>query len=83
MQDLGAGPHGRSVNGVDVGGRVDRERQVVEPRRVQLELLLLERLPQAERPGAGSRKAEVVDLLAALPGDEEGSCKPSGPSTAR
>src|SRR5207248_3011372 len=56
---------------VDVGVRLDREREVVQAGGVQLELLRLERLPQSERAGPGRREAEVVDLLAALALDEE------------
>src|SRR5690242_18159469 len=70
MEDLGAGAHCRRVRGVDVVVSLDREREVMQPRRIQLERLLLERLAQAEGPGAHSREAEVVDLLAALAFDE-------------
>ena len=71
MEDLGAGLLRRRVRGVDVGTRFDGEREVMQPGRVEGELLLLERLPQAERAGADSWKAEVVDRLATLALDEE------------
>ena len=66
VQYLGAGGDGSGVSEVDVGRRLDRERDVVQAGRVQLERLLLERLPQAERARARGREAQVVDRLAAL-----------------
>ena len=56
VQDLGARVHRGRMGGVDVVPRLDRERQVVEPRRVELERLLVERLPQPERAGAPAGK---------------------------
>jgi len=70
MEDLGAGGDSRGMCGVDICVRVDRERQVMEPGRVQLELLVVERLPETERSRPGRREPEIVDLLAALPRDE-------------
>ena len=49
MQDPGAGLDRRRVHRVDVFPGVDGQRQVMEAGRVQLELLVLERLPQPER----------------------------------
>ena len=40
--------------------------------RVELELLLLERLSQSERARPGRGKAEIVDLLASFAFDNEG-----------
>ena len=56
---------------VHVVARPHGEREVMEPGRVQLELLLLERLPQADRSRPGSREAEIVDRLATLSLDDE------------
>ena len=83
MEHLGARRDRRRVRRIDVGARLHREGDVVQARRVELELLLLERLAQAERARPGAREAQVVDLLAALAGKSTGSSSPSGPSTAR
>jgi hypothetical protein len=69
--------------GVDVRRRLDRERDVVQPGRVQLEALPVLRLAQPERAGAGTRKAQVVDRLAALPLDEERRLEPERPEHRR
>ena len=68
---------------VDLGLALDRERQVVEPRRVQLERLLLERLTQAERARPGHREPQVVDLLPALAGNEVRALEPERPEDRR
>jgi hypothetical protein len=70
VEDHGAGGDRRCVGGVDVCVRLDREREVMETGCIQLELLVVQRLPEAERSRPGRREAEVVDLLAALPVDE-------------
>lgn len=70
MKDLSAGRHGVLVHEIDLGVRLDGEPNVMEAGRVELELLLLERLPQSERAGACAREAEIVDLLAAFAGNE-------------
>ena len=72
MQYLRPGVDRRGVCGVDVRPRLDRERDMVQPRRVELELRFLERLPQPDRSRAGRRKAEIVDLLSALAVEERG-----------
>ena len=64
---------------VDVRPRLDRERDVVQAGRVELELLLLERLAQPERARPGAREAQVVDLLAALAGEEHRLLQPERP----
>jgi hypothetical protein len=51
---------------VHVRTRLDRERDVVQPRRVKLERLLLGGLPESQRSGAGRGKAQVMDQLAAF-----------------
>ena len=69
MQDLGAGADGGLVGGVDLGGRVDAEGDVVQARRVELEGLAglgARRRAQADRATALAREAQVVDRLAAL-----------------
>ena len=45
MQDIGAGRNRSGVCCVDVGPRLDGKGDVVQARCVELELLLLERLP--------------------------------------
>jgi hypothetical protein len=69
-------------NLTDVLVRLDDERQVIEARRIQLELLLIERLPQTKRAGARRREPEVVDLLAPLTLNDERRGSPSCPNTA-
>ena len=59
------------VCSVDFLVRLDCERQVVQAWRIEEELLLLERLPQADRSRPGSREAEIVDRLATLSLDDE------------
>ena len=72
-----------SVRCVHVGARLDGERQVVRPGRVELELLILECLPKPERTGPPRREAQVVDVFPALALDEaRGDSRPSGPKTA-
>ena len=71
VQHLGTGGNRSGVRSIDVGPRFDRERDVMQARRVELELLLLEPLTEADRALAGGREAQVVDLLAALALDEE------------
>ena len=55
---------------VDIGRRLDGQREVMQPRRVELELLRLERLPQAKRSRPRTREAQVVDPLTALTVEE-------------
>ena len=71
MQDLRPGLDRPRMCGVDVLPRLDGEREVMKPRRVQLERLRLLCLTQPDRTGAGGREAQVVDLLAAFACDEE------------
>ena len=70
MEDHRSGRLRRRVCGVDVCVRLDRECQMMEPRRVQLELLVVQRLPETERSRPGRRKPEVMDLFVAFPVDE-------------
>src|SRR3954463_526937 len=70
VQHLGTGRERGCVRRVDVVARVDREREVVQPGRVELERLLGLRLPEAERARPRRGKAEVADLLAALAVEE-------------
>jgi hypothetical protein len=76
VEDLGAGVDGGRVGGVDVITRLDRQCEVVEARRVQLERLRLECLPQSDRARARAWKAQVVDVLSALALDEERLLEP-------
>ena len=76
VEDLRSGGDRRGMRPVDVLAALDREREMVQARRVELELLLLERLPQTERARARGREAQVVDLLAALALDEERRLQP-------
>ena len=82
MEHLRPFPDGRGVDGVDVLARLDDERHVMEAGRIEEELLLVQRLAQAERSRACGREAQVVDLLAALAVYRNGSVNPSGPKTA-
>ena len=76
MQDLASGRLRSPVDAVDLVPRLDGEREMVQPRRVQLELLIDERLPKPERAGACLREPEVVDLLAPLALHEERRLEP-------
>jgi hypothetical protein len=76
VQDLASRLEDALVDAVDVLVRLDRERDVVQAGRIELELLLLERLPQTERSRARRREPQVVDLLAALALDEERLAQP-------
>src|SRR3989442_15450160 len=58
VQHLCTDRDGGRMREIDVGARLDSEREVVEARRVQLERLLLERLPEAQRAGAGRGEAQ-------------------------
>src|SRR4029077_16686176 len=68
VEDLRTCCHRSRMYLLDLGLPLDRERQGVEPRGVQLEPLLPGRLTQAERARPGHRKPQVVDLLPALAG---------------
>jgi len=66
VEHIGPGRDRRCVCGVDVRRGLNRECEVMEARRVQLELLVALRLSQPDRARSGGRKPEIVDLLPAL-----------------
>src|SRR5207237_4989168 len=70
VEDIGPCRDGGRVRGVDVRCRLDRQREVMEARRVQLELLVSLGLAQPDRARAGGGEPEVVDLLPALAAEE-------------
>ena len=80
VEDIGAGRDRARVGEADVGPSLDGQRDVVQAGRVQLEPLLVERLPEPDRARAGGREAQVMDRLA--PSNDTGSWRPSGPNTA-
>ena len=79
MEDLAPGRCRRGVDRVDLLPALDREREVVQARRVEVELLVDERLPQPERARARLRKTEVVDRLALLARHEVRRLEPERP----
>src|SRR6185295_1650455 len=71
VQDLGTRSGRAVVDAVDFVSRLDGERDVVEAGRIEVELLIDERLAEAERARTGPREAQVLDLFAALARHEE------------